>query len=60
MNSYSLVNFADGKVIREFQVAGLSAPSGMTVDGNQWIPRMAHHPLSTHRDSVSEIRISED
>jgi sugar lactone lactonase YvrE len=34
LNYVSLVNFADGKVIREFQVAGLSAPSGMTVDAN--------------------------
>jgi sugar lactone lactonase YvrE len=39
LNYVSLVNFADGKVIREFQVAGLSAPSGMTVDtnGTLWI-----------------------
>ena len=38
-NWVSLVNFADGKVIREFQVQGLSAPSGMTVDanGSLWI-----------------------
>jgi DNA-binding beta-propeller fold protein YncE len=38
-NYVSLVNFADGKVIREFQVPGLSAPSGMTVDadGALWI-----------------------
>ena len=27
------MNYADGKVIREFQVAGLNNPSGMTVDG---------------------------
>src|ERR1700688_3987830 len=35
----SLVNFADGKVIREFEVPGLSAPSGMTVDADSaiWI-----------------------
>jgi hypothetical protein len=39
LNYVSLLNFADGKVIREFQVAGLSAPSGMTVDasGTLWI-----------------------
>jgi hypothetical protein len=38
-NYVSLVNFADGKVIREFRVAGLSAPSGMTVDAAEtlWI-----------------------
>jgi sugar lactone lactonase YvrE len=32
-NWISLVNYSDGKVIREFQVAGLNNPSGMTVDG---------------------------
>src|ERR1043166_4752376 len=32
-NWISLVNYTDGKVIREFQVAGLNNPSGMTVDG---------------------------
>jgi streptogramin lyase len=39
LNYVSLVNFADGKVIREFQVPGLSAPSGMTVDADDavWI-----------------------
>ncbi len=38
-NNVSLVNYADGKVIREFQVAGLNQPSGMTIDpeGNLWI-----------------------
>src|ERR1051325_4108894 len=38
-NYVSLVNFADGKVIREVQVAGLNTPSGMTVDagGDLWI-----------------------
>jgi streptogramin lyase len=38
-NYVSLLNFADGKVIREFQVPGLSQPSGMTVDAeeNIWI-----------------------
>jgi streptogramin lyase len=38
-NWVSLINYADGKVIREFQVPGLSAPSGMTVDadGGMWI-----------------------
>src|SRR5579871_186386 len=38
-NYVSLVNFADGKVIREFKVPGLSSPSGMTVDSsdNIWI-----------------------
>jgi len=35
----SLVNPSDGKVIREFMVAGLDAPSGITVDpdNNIWI-----------------------
>jgi len=39
LNYVSLVNFADGKVIREVQVAGLNDPSGMTVDpaGSLWI-----------------------
>ena len=39
LNYVSLVNFADGKVLREFQVAGLNQPSGMTVDaaGTIWI-----------------------
>jgi sugar lactone lactonase YvrE len=32
-NWISQVNYADGKVIREFQVSGLNNPSGMTVDG---------------------------
>jgi hypothetical protein len=38
-NHVSLINYADGKVIREFQVPGLSAPSGMTVDDKDtlWI-----------------------
>jgi streptogramin lyase len=38
-NYVSLVNYADGKVIREFQVAGLAGASGITVDaGNAiWI-----------------------
>ena len=38
-NYVSLINFSDGKVIREFQVPGLSAPSGMTVDASEsvWI-----------------------
>ena len=38
-NHVSLINYADGKVIREFQVPGLSAPSGMTVDNKDtlWI-----------------------
>jgi streptogramin lyase len=38
-NYVSLLNFADGKAIREFQVPGLSQPSGMTVDSdnNIWI-----------------------
>src|SRR6185503_5462266 len=38
-NWVSLINFSDGKVIREFEVPGLSAPSGMTVDaaGTLWI-----------------------
>jgi streptogramin lyase len=38
-NWVSLLNYADGKVIREFQVPGLQAPSGMTVDSNEtlWI-----------------------
>jgi streptogramin lyase len=35
----SLVNFADGKVIREFQIPGMNGPSGVTVDDNDvmWI-----------------------
>ena len=36
-NYVSLVSFADGKVIREFPVRGLSAPSGMTVDADSTI-----------------------
>ena len=38
-NSVSLLNFSDGKVIREFKVPGLNQPSGMTVDpgGDIWI-----------------------
>jgi sugar lactone lactonase YvrE len=35
----SLVNFADGKVIREFELPGMNGPSGLTVDANDtmWI-----------------------
>lgn len=38
-NFVSLVNFTDGKVIREFQVPGLAGASGLTVDPNgvMWI-----------------------
>ncbi len=38
-NFVSLLNFADGKVIREFQVPGLAGASGLTVDSNgvMWI-----------------------
>jgi sugar lactone lactonase YvrE len=38
-NYVSLINYADGKVIRDLQVPDLSAPSGMTVDdsGTIWI-----------------------
>ena len=38
-NYVSLINFSDGKIVREFTVSGLSAPSGMTVDANNalWI-----------------------
>jgi streptogramin lyase len=38
-NWVSLINFADGKVIREFQVPGLAGASGLTVDadGVMWI-----------------------
>ncbi|MDP9170467.1 MAG: hypothetical protein M3N54_07620 [Acidobacteriota bacterium] len=38
-NYVSLVNFADGRVIREFQVPGLAGASGLTVDpsGVMWI-----------------------
>jgi hypothetical protein len=38
-NFVSLVNFADGKLIREFQATGANGPSGLTVDGNDvmWI-----------------------
>src|SRR5581483_11950626 len=31
-NYVSLINYADGKIIRDLQVPGLSAPSGLTVD----------------------------
>jgi len=31
-NWVSLINFADGKLIREFQVPGLAGASGITVD----------------------------
>jgi sugar lactone lactonase YvrE len=35
----SLVSYADGKVIREFQIPGMNGPSGLTIDGNDtmWI-----------------------
>jgi hypothetical protein len=38
-NFVSLTNFADGKVLREFQAVGANGPSGLTVDGNDvmWI-----------------------
>jgi len=38
-NFVSLVNFGDGKLIREFQATGANGPSGLTVDGNNvmWI-----------------------
>ena len=38
-NYVSLVNFGDGKVIRELKVPGLNQPSGLTVDtgNNLWI-----------------------
>jgi hypothetical protein len=38
-NYVSLVNFGDGKVIRELKVSGLNQPSGLTVDteNNLWI-----------------------
>ncbi|MEO8593515.1 MAG: hypothetical protein ABI759_09345 [Candidatus Solibacter sp.] len=38
-NAITLVNFADGKILRDFKVAGLNNPSGMTVDpeNNLWI-----------------------
>jgi sugar lactone lactonase YvrE len=38
-NFVSLVSFADGRVIREFQVSGLAGASGLTVDdeGTMWI-----------------------
>jgi hypothetical protein len=35
----SLVSFTDGKVIREFEIAGMNGPSGLTIDDNDvmWI-----------------------
>src|SRR5215471_7321210 len=35
----SLVNWEDGKVIREFQMGGMNGPSGLTIDGEDimWI-----------------------
>ncbi len=35
----SLVSFADGKVIREFEIPGMNGPSGLTIDSNDtmWI-----------------------
>ena len=53
-NYISLVNFSDGKVIREFQVAGLSSPSGMTVDqaNTLWI-NSTHSSLIFNCSSAS-------
>src|SRR5207302_1106599 len=38
-HAVSLVNFADGKVIREFKIPGMNGPSGLTIDGTDtmWI-----------------------
>ncbi|MEP6716410.1 MAG: hypothetical protein ABJC09_12635 [Terriglobia bacterium] len=51
-NYVSLVNFADGKVIREFQVPGLAGASGLTVDptGVMWI-NDTHNSLIVTCDS---------
>jgi streptogramin lyase len=53
LNYVSLINFADGKVIREFQVPGLNQPSGMTVDaaGTIWI-NSTHSSLIFNCDSA--------
>ena len=46
-NDCTLINYADGKVIRDFQVAGVDAASGITVDssGQLWI-------ASTHNSLI--------
>ena len=38
-NAITLINFADGKIVRDFKVPGLNNPSGITVDAenNLWI-----------------------
>src|SRR5437870_11694191 len=52
LNYISLVDFADGKAIREFQVPGLNNPSGMTVDaaGTIWI-NSTHNSLIFNCDA---------
>ncbi len=39
VHAVSLVNWADGKVIREFQITGMNGPSGLTIDNTDamWI-----------------------
>jgi len=51
-NWVSLINFADGKLIREFQVPGLAGASGLTVDadGVMWI-NDTHNSLIVTCDS---------
>jgi hypothetical protein len=51
-NRVSLVNFADGRLIREFQVPGLAGASGLTVapDGVMWI-NDTHNSLIVTCDS---------
>jgi streptogramin lyase len=51
-NWVSLINFADGKLIREFQVPGLAGASGLTVDpeGVIWI-NDTHNSLIVTCDS---------
>jgi sugar lactone lactonase YvrE len=39
VHAVSLVNWADGKLIREFQITGMNGPSGLTIDNTDtmWI-----------------------
>jgi len=39
VHAVSLVNWADGRVIREFQITGMNGPSGLTIDNTDamWI-----------------------
>jgi hypothetical protein len=48
-NFVSLVNYADGKVIREFQVEGLDGAGGVTINGNDmWIN-------DTHNNTIVRV-----